>query len=162
MTGSGRLRPPDISIFGAMGQTRQKRRGARTSNYLEQVANSERTGYRRRGDIAALRAGMKAMKNRKSTGRLSFEDVIRPVVKDFIERGAFKDLNNQNHKAGLVLKVLGHDPADPPSGFSKATISRIFRAEWSKWQEAGDNAALRSQREVFKAQYPALDRTGSQ
>ncbi|MCD2175110.1 hypothetical protein [Rhizobium sp. C4] len=102
------------------------------------------------------------MKSRKSTGRLSFEDVIRPVIEDFIERGIFKDLNNQDHKAGLVLKALGYDPSDPPAGFSKATISRILRMEWSKRQEAEGNTAFRTQREVFKPHYAAPNRTGSQ
>lgn len=81
------------------------------------------------------------MKNRKSTGRVSFEEDIRPVVKDFIERGVFKNTNHQDHKATLVLKALGYDPADPPAGFSKATIGRILRTEWSKRQEANCNTA---------------------
>ncbi len=81
------------------------------------------------------------MSDRKSTGRVSFEEAIRPVVKDFIERGVFKNANHQDHKAGLVLKALGYDPADPPAGFSKATIGRIFRLEWSKWQETNGGAA---------------------
>jgi hypothetical protein len=105
---------------------------------------------------------MKAMKSRKSTGRLSFEDVIRPVIRDFIERGIFKDLNNQDHKAGLVLKVLGYDPTDPPAGFSRATISRIFRMEWSKRQESDGNTAFGTQREVFKPQFSAPNRSRSQ
>lgn len=81
------------------------------------------------------------MKNRKSTGRVSFDEEIRPIVKDLIERGVFKNPNYQEHKAGLVLKALGFDPADPPAGFSKATIGRIFRLEWSKSQETNSNAA---------------------
>lgn len=84
---------------------------------------------------------MTIMSSRKSTGRASFEEDIRPVIQDFIERGVFKNANHQDHKAGLVLKALGFDPADPPAGFSKATIGRIFRLEWSKWQEASGSSA---------------------
>lgn len=86
--------------------------------------------YRSECDVCVRKHQM----DRKYTGRSSFEAEISAAVQEFIRTGVFKNPQHQDHKADLVLRALGHDPSDPPAGFSKATIKKVFRLEWSKQQ----------------------------